>query len=80
MICTDWEMGESWRKWSRDYGDDWEAKFRQRYETEMIERNDTHLYVGTAHQHPYTWIIVGLVYPPKDKVMPLFDTAINDEG
>ena len=65
MICTDWEMGESWRKWRTQYGDDWEAKFRQRYETEMIEKNDTHFYVGTVHQHPGTWIIVGLFYPPK---------------
>lgn len=80
MICTDWEMGESWRKWSKDYGDDWESKFRQRYETEMIERNDTHFYVGTVHQHPHTWIVVGLFYPPKDKVMPLFDSTISDEG
>lgn len=45
--------------------DDWETPFRQRYETEMIEKNDTHFYVGTIHQHPRTWIIVGLFYPPK---------------
>lgn len=67
MICTDWEMGESWRRWSKDYGAEWEAKFRQRYETEMIERYDTHFYVGTIHKHPSTWIIVGLFYPMKPK-------------
>lgn len=67
MSCTDWEMGESWRKWSKDYGDGWEAKFRQRYETEMIERFDTHFYVGTVHRHPKAWIIVGLFYPLKPK-------------
>ena len=64
FICTDWEMGESWRKWSADYGDEWEAKFRQRYEAEMIQKYETHFYVGTVHQHPGTWIIVGLFYPP----------------
>jgi len=80
-VCTDWEMGESWRKWSREYGDDqWEEKFRQRYATEMIERNDTHFYMGTIHQHPHIWIIVGLFYPPKDKPMPLLDSTIPDEG
>jgi hypothetical protein len=73
LHCTDWEMGQSWRKWSRDYGDDWAAAFRQRYETEMIERNDTHFYVGTIHQHPNRWIIIGLFYPPKPKASPLFD-------
>jgi hypothetical protein len=64
MICTDWEMGESWRKWSAEYGVQWETKFRERYEREMIEKYDTHFYVGTVHQHPQTWIIVGLFYPP----------------
>jgi hypothetical protein len=64
MICTDWEIGESWRKWHKTYGNRWEAKFRQRYEKEMIEKFDTHFYVGTIHQYPSTWIIVGLFYPP----------------
>jgi hypothetical protein len=67
LSCTDWEMGESWRKWKSDYGDEWESKFRQRYEIEMIEKNDTHFYVGTVHQHPGSWIIVGLFYPPRPK-------------
>lgn len=67
LHCTDWEMGQSWRRWSRDYSEEWEAKFRQRYETEMIERNDTHFYVGTIHQHPNRWIIIGLFYPPKPR-------------
>lgn len=63
MICTDWEMGESYRKWKAEYGDQWEGKFRQRYESEMISKYDTHFYVGTVHRYPGTWIIVGLFYP-----------------
>ncbi len=31
----------------------------------MIEKNDTHFYVGTLHHHPNIWIIVGLFYPRK---------------
>jgi hypothetical protein len=72
MICTDWEIGQSWRKWKADYGEGWEAKFRQRYEKEMIEKNDTHFFVGTVHGHPGTWIIVGLFYPPKSPNLGLF--------
>lgn len=81
MKCTDWEMGESWRRWSRDYGDQWEAAFRQKYETEMKNRFDTHFYVGTIHQHPKEWIIVGLFYPMKEKQkpMPLFDSVPPEE-
>jgi len=72
MLCTDWEMGQSYRAWRRLYGDGWEAKFRQRYEVEMIDKNDTHFFVGTLHQHPNNWIIVGLFYPPRQAQGSLF--------
>jgi hypothetical protein len=65
MTCTDWEMAEAWRSWRDQYGDGWEEKFRLRFEKEMTEKYDTHFFVGTVHQHPGTWIIVGLFYPPK---------------
>ncbi|MBD0371307.1 MAG: hypothetical protein ICV60_10765 [Pyrinomonadaceae bacterium] len=73
LHCTDWEMGQAWRSWSKQYGADWEAPFRQRFETEMIERNDTHFYVGTIQRHPNRWIIIGLFYPPKPKTPLLFE-------
>jgi hypothetical protein len=63
MICTDWEIGEAYRKWKAEYDDQWEEKFRQRFESEMISKYDTHFYVGTVHRFPATWIIVGLFYP-----------------
>jgi hypothetical protein len=72
IICTDWEMGQSWRKWKDDYGNGWEAKFRQRYESDMIGKNDTHFYVGTMNGHPHVWIIVGLFYPPHQPQASLF--------
>ncbi len=65
LMCTDWEIMESYRLWSKKYGKDWEKYFRQKYETEMILEKDTHFYVGTLHEHPNAWIIVGLFYPPK---------------
>jgi hypothetical protein len=65
IICTDWEMGQSWRQWKTKYRDGWEAKFRGRYETDMILKYDTHFYMGTIRQHPHVWIIVGLFYPPR---------------
>jgi hypothetical protein len=73
MLCTDWEMLESSRRWRGQYGGDWKTKFRHRYEAEMINKNDTHFYVGTVHQYPDAWIIVGLFYPPKPKMGDLFD-------
>jgi hypothetical protein len=72
IMCTDWEMGQSYRSWHRTYGSRWEEKFRERYEREMIERNDTSFFVGTMHQHPNRWLIVGLFYPPKQSIGDLF--------
>jgi hypothetical protein len=73
MLCTDWELGQAYRSWRQGYGNQWETKLRQRFETEMIEKNDTHFFVGTVHQHPASWIIVGLFYPPKQAIADLFD-------
>lgn len=65
LMCTDWEMSQSYRQWTAVYGDDWQNKFRQRYEFEMIQKYDTHFYVGTVASHPHRWIIIGLFYPPR---------------
>lgn len=73
MSCTDWEMAEAYRRWRQEYRNNWEAKFRQRFEQEMIYKNDTNFFVGTIHQHPKNWIIVGLFYPPKQAMSDLFD-------
>jgi len=73
MICTDWEMAQSYRAWKREYGDGWEDPFRKKYEAEMIERFDTHFFVGTLNQFPSSWIIVGLFYPPKRTTGDLFE-------
>ena len=72
LSCTDWEMSESWRKWKDQYGKDWEAAFRQRYEQEFLSDKDLHFFVGTVNAHPKEWIIVGLFYPPKFPPLPLF--------
>lgn len=73
LICTDWEMGQSYRSWRRTYGPGWEEKFGDKYEREFIDRRDLHFFVGTLHQFPTSWIIVGLFYPPKPVINDLFE-------
>jgi hypothetical protein len=63
LMCTDWEIMQSYRNWRLKYGAKWERYFRDKYETEMILENDTYFYVGTLRDHPDAWIIVGLFYP-----------------
>jgi hypothetical protein len=73
LTCFDWEMGQAYRSWRRQYGDNWEQPFRNRFENEMINKNDTHFFVGNLHQFPTSWIIVGLFYPPRQETKDLFD-------
>jgi hypothetical protein len=72
LTCADWEIGQSWRAWQDRYGGGWEHALRQRYEEDMIQKCDTHFYVGTVHRHPSQWIIVGLFYPPKVRQADMF--------
>lgn len=72
LTCSDWEIHQAYRNWSAKYGKEWEGPFRQRFEAEMIEKYDTHFYVGTIHQHPQEWIIIGLFYPPRINQPQLF--------
>jgi hypothetical protein len=65
LSCTDWEVGAAYRGWRNKYGVNWEEKFRNRFEREMILKNDTHFFVGTLRNHPDAWIIISLFYPPK---------------
>ncbi|MEK7352936.1 MAG: hypothetical protein AABZ77_00320 [Chloroflexota bacterium] len=65
LKCTDWEMGASYWAWRQKYGSNWEAKFKDMYETKMSMVLDTHFFVGTLSTHPSEWIIIGLFYPPK---------------
>jgi hypothetical protein len=68
MLCTDWEIGQAYRRWRVEYGSRWERPFRNRFEKEIIDKFDTHFFVGTVHQYPSSWIIVGLFYPPKQSL------------
>ena len=66
-------MGEAYRRWRDEYDDEWEIALRRKFEDEMIHKRDTHFYVGTVHNHPKEWIIVGLFYPPRLAIADLFD-------
>lgn len=63
LSCVDWELGQAYRSWRRRYGQNWERALRNRFEYEMVERFDTHFFVGTVRAYPNSWIIVGLFYP-----------------
>ena len=63
MKVLDWEVLESVRRWAKEYDDDFEVKFREKYEDFMSNR-DLHFFLGTMLRWPKNWTIVGLYYPP----------------
>ena len=65
LLCVDWEVGQAYRRWKREYGAKWEWAMNNRFETDMILRFNTYFFVGTIHGHPGAWIIIGLFYPPQ---------------
>jgi hypothetical protein len=78
LMCSDWEMGEAWRRWKNEYGDEWVSKFRQKFEAHMLTDCDTYFYVGTVNRNPSAWIVVGLFYPPKLGETPLFNGLTSE--
>jgi hypothetical protein len=71
LSVISWEIMQSYRKWSRRYGEGWEEKFRQRYERELLgAERDLHFFLGTISSHPQEWTIIGLYAPPASTLPP----------
>jgi len=65
----DWEIAEAWRKWRAQNGDE---ETLRRIEAQWIDRlcaesRDTHFFVGNQHQHPASFLVLGVYWPPKPK-------------
>jgi hypothetical protein len=62
---VDWEVGALFWNCFRAYGPNgWESKFRERLEI-GFKKKDLLFLMGTIHRFPDQWLIVGLVYPPR---------------
>jgi hypothetical protein len=64
----DWEIAESYRQWVREYPDSWERRLRERYERDLPAR-DLHFVVGNLAKRRHTFEIIGLVRPPRSKML-----------
>lgn len=69
---VDWEVCALYRKLIRSHGEPgWRALFRQKL-LETIPQRDLFLLMGTMHRFPGQWLIVSLIYPPKQRQHSLF--------
>lgn len=68
MEIFDWEAGAAYRRFRRLYGaSGWRDAFREKWERYLPSR-DLHLVLGTHSTHPNTWMIVGVLYPPRMEI------------
>ncbi|MFU3870174.1 hypothetical protein ACM7G7_26365 [Pseudomonas aeruginosa] len=74
---VDWEASQLYRNLRRTHGaNGWEAPFRKKLEADLPAK-DLMLLMGTIHRFPHQWLIISLIYPPKqppgaDQQMSLF--------
>ena len=63
---ADWEAGALYLNCRARYGDSWEPAFRKKIEEELPAA-DLMFLMGTIHRFPDQWLIVSLIYPPKQR-------------
>lgn len=71
MQVFDWEVAQSYRKWSRDKSrTEWEKQFRDMYDYRVRKMCDTIFFMGTLAKYPTTWTIGGIFFAPKQRPQP----------
>ena len=63
---VDWEIGALYWNVHRRHGAKWEAPFRDKLETQLPAQ-DLMFLMGTIHRFPDKWLIVSLIYPPRQR-------------
>jgi hypothetical protein len=64
LKIVDWEAGALYWNVSHRHGDNWQTRFRERFEN-TLPASDLKFLLGTIHRFPDQWLIVSVIYPPK---------------
>lgn len=64
LKIVDWEAGALYWNVRQRHGDDWQAAFRDKFGT-GLPASDLKFLLGTIHRFPDQWLIVSVLYPPK---------------
>ncbi|MGN8022191.1 hypothetical protein ACTJJ7_15915 [Phyllobacterium sp. 22229] len=67
---VDWEVGALFWRCFDTYGINWEKQFRDKIEIELPTK-DLMFLMGTIHRFPDKWLIVSLIYPPRELPKPI---------
>ncbi|MBY0270359.1 MAG: hypothetical protein K2X06_10845 [Burkholderiales bacterium] len=63
---VDWEAGALYWNCSNNYGEKWEQPFRTKLEEDLAGK-DLMFLMGNIHRFQDQWLIVSLIYPPKQR-------------
>jgi hypothetical protein len=74
---VDWEVGALYWTCRSKYRDRWEAAFRAKLEQDLPAA-DLMFLMGTIHRFPDQWLIVSLIYPPKQPSEPSRQGSLFD--
>lgn len=69
-LITDWEIGALYWSCVKKYDEKWEFYLRKKLEEDFAKK-DLFFLMGTVHRFPNTWLIIGMVYPPKQQTQQL---------
>lgn len=62
QTIVDWEALALWRKVR--YRHDWQERMRVKFEEELWQGRDAVLFVGNQEQHPISFLVLGVFWPP----------------
>lgn len=61
----DWEIAQAWRRWRHSYSDPLE-EIRKKWIGQLCApERDTQSFVGNMHQHPNSFLVLGVFWPKK---------------
>ena len=63
---VDWEAGALYWNCRKSHGDNWEEPFRAKLEADFFQK-ELLLLMGNQHRFQDQWLIISLIYPPKQK-------------
>ena len=61
---VDWEIGALYWNTVKSHGVEWEAPFRSKVEGKLPS-SDLMFLMGTIHRFPSQWLIISVIYPPR---------------
>ncbi|WP_039876619.1 hypothetical protein [Herbaspirillum frisingense] len=72
---VDWEAGALYWNCVKSYRTDWETQFRKKLEEDFASK-DLMFLMGNQHRFQDQWLIISLIYPPKQKTHELAQSSL----